>query len=133
MRKPWSAADLVLGGATLLATLCAGANAQTPADSGCEEYIKTPLPAEALTVPAPKTWPDCDSIRSCSGIGRKVDFEAVRKCAWSERLERQADLEPRYTVASPFGGSALLAVLHANGEGVEQDKALAAWNYNLLT
>lgn len=91
----------------------------------CAAYLKTPLPAEASTVPAPKTWPDCDSYKSFSGIGRKVDFEAARRCAWRERLALQADIEPRYTVASLFGGSAMLTVLYANGEGIEQNKALA--------
>lgn len=50
---------------------------------------------------------------------------AARQCAWSERLATQAGLEPRYTVASVFGGSAMLAVLYANGSGVERDIPLA--------
>jgi len=125
MRKPWFAVHLVLVGAALLATLHSGADAQRPANSECEEYLKTPLPAEALAVPAPKAWPACDSLKSYSGIGRKVDFEAARTCAWSERLAQQSDLQPKYTAGSLFGGSAMLTVLYANGEGVEQNKALA--------
>jgi uncharacterized protein YecT (DUF1311 family) len=91
----------------------------------CKEYLKTPLPAEASLVTAPKTWPDCDSYKSYSGIGTKVDYVAARKCAWRERLAIQADMQPKYTVASLYGGSATLAVLYANGEGVPQSKPLA--------
>ncbi len=91
----------------------------------CTDYLKTPLPAEALTVSAPKAWPTCDSMKSYSGIGRKVDFETARKCAWSERLAQQSGLEPRYTEESVFGGSAMLTVLYANGEGVPRNIPLA--------
>jgi uncharacterized protein YecT (DUF1311 family) len=55
----------------------------------------------------------------------KVDYEAARKCAWAERLAVQADMQPKYSVASLFGGSAMLTVLYANGEGVEQDIPLS--------
>lgn len=95
------------------------------AQDSCEVYLKTPLPAEAPNIPAPKTWPGCDSIRSYSGIGRKVDFQAARQCAWRERLAQQAQIEPRFTPESLYGGSAILTVLYANGDGVEQNKPLA--------
>lgn len=92
----------------------------------CVEPLKTPLPAEAAAIAAPTAWPGCDSYKSYSGIGRKVDYEAARQCAWRERLAQQAGLEPRYTVlASIFGGSAMLTVLYANGEGVERNIPLA--------
>lgn len=91
----------------------------------CTGYLKTPLPPEAITMPVPRTWPDCASIRSYSGIGRKVDYAAARECAWRERSAQLVDLEPRYTAESLFGGSAMLTVLYANGEGVEQSKPLA--------
>jgi len=91
----------------------------------CTGYLNTPLPPEALTMPAPKAWPDCASIRSYSGIGRKVDYVAARQCAWRERLAQQAGLEPRYTAESVFGGSAMLTVLYANGDGVDQNKPIA--------
>jgi len=91
----------------------------------CTQYLKTALPAEALAVPASKTWPDCESIRSYNGLGRKVDYDAARRCAWRERSALLADLEPRYTAESLFGGSAMLTVLYANGDGVEQNKPLA--------
>jgi len=91
----------------------------------CKEYLKTPLPAEAAEAEQPKVWPDCRSYRFYSGIGTKVDYTAARKCAWSERLALQAGIEPRYTVASVFGGPAMLTVLYANGEGVEKNIPLA--------
>lgn len=92
----------------------------------CAEYLKLPLPAEAESIPTPKQWPSCASYKLYSGIGTKVDFGAPRKCAWSERLAAQSGLEPRYTVQSIFGGSAMLTVLYANGEGVEKNLPLAS-------
>jgi uncharacterized protein YecT (DUF1311 family) len=100
-------------------------SAQDPSIEECKQHLQTPLPAEASQIPAPKTWPDCNSYKLYSGIGTKVDYAASRKCAWSERLAQLADLEPRYTIASLFGGSAMLSVLYANGEGVDQNKSLA--------
>jgi len=100
-------------------------SAQDPSIEECKQHLQTPLPAEASQIPTPKTWPDCNSYKLYSGIGTKVDYAAARKCAWSERLAQQADLEPRYTIASVFGGSAMLAVLYANGEGVPKDLDLA--------
>lgn len=119
---------LAVAGAAMLAAYAAApaARAQNArAADPCDQYLKTPLPAEAAAVPAPKAWPDCASYKSYSGIGRKVDYAAARRCAWAERLAQQANLEPKYTVAALYGGSAMLAVLYANGEGVEQNKPLA--------
>jgi len=101
----------------------AGTN-DNPSDE-CKQYLQTPLPTEAAQVATPKQWPDCNSYKLYSGIGTKVDYAAARKCAWSERLAQQANLGPEYTTSSLFGGSAMLTVLYANGEGVEQNKALA--------
>ena len=91
----------------------------------CRDYLKTPIPSEASEVAQPKVWPVCNSHKLYSGIGTKVDYTAARKCAWSERLASQADIEPRYTVASVFGGAAMLTVLYANGEGVGKNFPLA--------
>ncbi len=91
----------------------------------CAQYLQTPLPAEAANVPAPKSWPRCDSYRSYAGLGRQVDFAAARQCAWAERLAQKAEIEPHYTVASLFGGSAMLSVLYANGQGVPRNLPLA--------
>lgn len=96
-----------------------------PAENGCDAYLKTPLPAEALSVPVQNAWPACDSIHAYSGIGRTVDYTAARQCAWRERKAQEKNLEPRFTPESLFGGAAMLAVLYANGDGVEQNKPLA--------
>ena len=91
----------------------------------CAQYRNTALPQEAIAIPAPKQFPECKSYRLYPGIGTKVDFAAARTCAWSERLATQAGLEPRYSIASVFGGSAMLTQLYANGEGVTKDLPLA--------
>lgn len=114
---------LVLYGATSIEAQLDGADAATQAK--CAEYMKTPLPAEAGAVPAPKVWPECDSVKLYSGIGTKVDYEAARRCAWSERLAIESGLEPRYSTASVFGGSAMLSVLYANGQSVRRNIPLA--------
>jgi uncharacterized protein YecT (DUF1311 family) len=91
----------------------------------CAKYLETPLPTEASLTAAPKTWPKCDSTKLYSGIGIEVDYTAARQCAWTERLAIQAGIQPRFTTASVFGGSAMLTVLYANGEGVERNIPLA--------
>ncbi len=83
------------------------------------------MPAESANISVPAKWPQCDSYKLYSGIDTKMDYTAARKCAWSERLAQLTGHEPRYTVASVFGGSAMLAVLYANGEGIQRDLKLA--------
>jgi uncharacterized protein YecT (DUF1311 family) len=100
-------------------------NSDTTTQNKCRGYLKTPLPSEADAVEQPKVWPACDSHKFYSGIGNKIDYAAARKCAWSERLASQADIEPRFTTAGVFGGAAMLAVLYANGESVERNLPLA--------
>lgn len=114
---------LILAYALPLAAQLDDADAAT--QSKCKQYSATPLPPETALVSLPKAWPDCNSYKLYSGIGTKVDYVAARRCAWSERLAQQADLEPRYTVASVFGGSAVLTELYTNGEGVQKDLPLA--------
>jgi uncharacterized protein YecT (DUF1311 family) len=114
---------LALASANNLPAQLADASADTQAK--CAQYLKTPLPREAPTVAQPKKWPDCNSYKLYSGIGAKVDYVAARKCAWSERLAVRNGIEPRYSDASVFGGSAMLAVLYANGEAVERNIPLA--------
>jgi uncharacterized protein YecT (DUF1311 family) len=114
---------LILAGTPLLAAQLADADAAT--QEQCSQYLKTPLPPEAAQVPQPKAWPACTSYHLYSGISTSVDYAAARRCAWSERLAQRAELEPRFTEASVFGGSAMLTVLYANGEGVEKNMPLA--------
>jgi uncharacterized protein YecT (DUF1311 family) len=99
--------------------------AGTATQNKCKEYSKTPLPNEAASVSSPKIWPNCNSYKLYNGIGTKIDSTAARKCAWSERLAQQKGIEPRYTTASVFGGSAMLTVIYANGQGVKQNYPLA--------
>ena len=113
-----------------LPSLARQANDNTTSEE-CKRYLQTPLPAEASRVPSPKQWPGCKSYKLYSGIGAKVDYNAARNCAWSERLAQQASIEPvdtstySDTIANIYGGSGMLAILYSNGEGVERNKALA--------
>lgn len=92
----------------------------------CAEAVKTPLPAEATQVAVPKKWPECISYKIYSGIGVEKDYAAARKCAWQERLAAQTHrLDPPDGLTDFFGGSAMLAVLYANGEGVKRNIPLA--------
>jgi hypothetical protein len=122
MRKPWLAlAVLTICTARLFAQL----GDDPEMKSACAKYEDTPLPAEAVAVAAPKRWPYCDSYKYYAGTHVKQDFEAARKCAWSERLASKAGLEPLYLFGRAFGGSAMLTLLYSNGEGVEKDIPLA--------
>lgn len=124
MKRPLIVASVLLAFALPLWSQLENADQAT--QSKCREYLKTPLPPEATSLPVPKKWPDCVSYKSYSGIGQKVDFDAARTCAWQERLAQKADLEPRDLEDSIFGGSAMLTVLYANGEGVTKNIPLAA-------
>jgi uncharacterized protein YecT (DUF1311 family) len=93
--------------------------------SACAKYAETPLPAEALAVPMPKRWPNCNSYKFYSGNHVQQDFAAARQCAWVERLASQQGLEPLYLFGRAFGGSAMLTMLYSNGEGVEKNIPLA--------
>lgn len=119
MRKSWLAFAILLAWHTPLFAQLEDADPATKAK--CAQYLLTPLPAEAASIPTPEQWPACESYKLYSGIVTNIDFEAARKCAWSERLATQKELEPRSGVSRVFGGSAMLTVLYANGEGVSRD------------
>ncbi len=123
MQKNLFAALLFFAWATFFPGHARAAVAQS--ESRCETYLQTPLPAEASQVPAPQAWPDCNSYKLEAGLSVKADYAAARQCAWVERLAIKADLEPKYTVAGILGGAAMLSVLYANGEGVQQNIPLA--------
>jgi uncharacterized protein YecT (DUF1311 family) len=93
-----------------------------PDKAVCKEAAKTPLPAEAALIAQPKKWPQCISYILYSD----KDYSAARRCAWEERLAFQThNLDPQNWLSLDFGGSAVLAVLYANGEGVERNIPLA--------
>jgi uncharacterized protein YecT (DUF1311 family) len=123
MKRAFFLTLLLLGSTIHLQAQLADASAATQAK--CAQYLQTPLPPEATNVAPPKTWLDCNSYKLYSGIGTKIDYTAARECAWSERLATLNGFEPRYENASVFGGSAMLTVLYANGEGVEKNLPLA--------
>lgn len=93
----------------------------------CEKWESVSLPTEASAILEPKSFPRCDSYRLYSGIGTKRDFQAARKCAWSERLATKASLQQNYTdsISWAIGGSIILSELYANGEGVPRNIPLA--------
>ncbi len=120
MKKKLIAAMVVCVWTTPLLSQTRDTEAQIKAK--CDKYLRTPLPAEASLITAPKTWPDCNSYKLYSGIGTNVDYVAARKCAWAERLAIQTDIQPKSAnVASVLGGSAMLSMIYANGEGVERN------------
>jgi uncharacterized protein YecT (DUF1311 family) len=123
MRKHWLAlALLTICAARLFAQLD---DIDPEMKSKCAKYEHTPLPDEALAVPTPKRWPYCNSYKFYAGTHTKADYEAARKCAWSERLASQQGLEPVYLFGRAFGGSAMLTLLYSNGDGVEKNIPLA--------
>jgi uncharacterized protein YecT (DUF1311 family) len=99
----------------------------TQKDTLCEQSKSVPLPAEASSIPKPKTFPTCDSYKLYAGIGGKVDYVAARKCAWSERLAMEAGLRQGFSDPIPWviGGSVILSQLYANGKGVPRNLPLA--------
>ena len=100
-------------------------NADPETQARCKRAMSVHLPSEAAEIAMPSKWPECNSYKLYSGLGTTVDIVAARRCAWKERLAQEAGIEPRFTVASVFGGSAMLSVLYANGQGVQRDQALA--------
>ena len=115
----------VLGLASLCTCPSYGQSNSSAEDEMCSRYADVPLPAEAVVSSTPNKWPACESYKIYSGIGTAVDYAAARKCAWVERATTEAKLEPEDMINEVLGGSAMLAVLYANGEGVEQNKLLA--------
>lgn len=111
-------------------TIVVGAGGQsttTGLGADCSAYESVPLPAEAESVPVPKTAPACASYRSYRGIGRPVNYAEARACAWKERAAQGANLgqNQKEPVAWVVGGSLILADMYFNGAGVKRDVRLA--------
>jgi len=116
----------VLAGCThASAAVAQSATDELPAQ--CSAYVSVPIPAEAESVPTPKTAPDCASYRSYRGIGRPVNYPVARACAWRERLAQEAQLgqNQKEPDAWVVGGSLILADIYFNGAGVKRNIPLA--------
>lgn len=91
-----------------------------PHEAACRQWAKTPIPKQDIgSAPA-----DCDAQdlyygRDGKGDGR--DFAAARHCAYRQR-GTGAQVESQSEV---FGGSGVLMMLYANGQGVKRNPALA--------
>ncbi len=89
-------------------------------DAVCRQWAKTPIPKQDVgSAPA-----DCDAEvlyygRDGKGTGR--DLVAARHCAYRQR-GTGAQVESQSEV---FGGSGILMMLYANGEGVKRNIPLA--------
>ncbi len=90
MRKRWLAALI----APMCALLLSAQQNDAKVAVTCEQYLQTPLPAEAQSVAAPKLWPDCDSYKSYSGIGRKIDYAAARRSPGPNDSRNKKRLSP---------------------------------------
>ncbi len=82
----------------------------------CDPVLAKPFTAPALDL---RLKPDCDSTASYFGIGRPLDYEAARRCAYVERAN------PRPSIGDMFYGPGVLSMIYANGQGVAPDFALA--------
>lgn len=67
-----------------------------------------------------------DELKKCSssdfyyGVKTNVNFDKALECAYHERAQNDE------RVANPLGGSAMLSMLYANGQGVERNLDLAS-------
>ncbi len=101
-------------------TMPAFADDDAPYDAACRQWTKTPIPKQDIG----KAPADCDAEalyygRDGKGAGR--DLVAARHCAYRQRgtgaaIESQSEM---------FGGSGILMMLYANGQGVQRNPALA--------
>lgn len=118
---------VILFGYCGIATGAAGQSTTSGLAADCSAYKSVPLPAEAESVPIPKTPPSCASYRSYRGIGRPVNYAEARACAWKERAAEGANLRQNQQepIAWVVGGSLILADIYFNGAGVKRDVPLA--------
>lgn len=122
-----SLAAKFLVGCSAPATLALGQATTPRPPTDCSAYASVPLPAEAESIPVPKTAPACASYRSYRGIGRPVNYADARACAWKERAAEGANLgqNQEEPVAWVVGGSLILADIYFNGAGVKRNVPLA--------
>jgi uncharacterized protein YecT (DUF1311 family) len=91
-----------------------------PHEAECRKWTDVPIPQEDIgTAPA-----DCDAQALYYGIdgqGRGQDFVAARHCAYGSPSDGDSLLHDGLM----FGGSGVLMMLYANGQGVERNIPLA--------
>jgi uncharacterized protein YecT (DUF1311 family) len=119
--------------ALLLLSTAAGAqltSAVSQVQSACAAVAATPLPAGIAGLSPPKSYPTCDSY---SLYDDKKDYASARACAIQERVALLARIPGSPSApansdeeSTPAGGLVVLAELYANGQGVQQNPALAA-------
>lgn len=121
---------LVMCAAPLLAQL---EDATSDTQEKCQQYLQTPLPADAPQVPAPAKFPECSSLSLYYGNWETVpNFKAAADCAWKERAyilsdkgKPPTDPNTPYSMDQIEGGSLTLAMIYANGIGVKRNIAVA--------
>ncbi|MBL8261921.1 MAG: DUF1311 domain-containing protein [Xanthomonadaceae bacterium] len=106
--------------ALLFAALPASAADEWPHDAACREWAKIAIPKQDIgSAPA-----DCSAqvlYYGRDGKGEGRDYVAARHCAYRQPREGDALLES----GDMFGGSGVLMMLYANGQGVKRNPALA--------
>jgi uncharacterized protein YecT (DUF1311 family) len=92
-------------------------DASLPTRAICAARKKGPIPeGDELTSAHSERLAGCDASKLYYGIGEKVDFIAARQCAYAERANGNQEV---------FGGSAILMMLYANGDGVPRNFRVA--------
>jgi formylmethanofuran dehydrogenase subunit E/uncharacterized protein YecT (DUF1311 family) len=86
----------------------------------CDQYEKLQVPAPDLpTAEEGKALASCNAEELYFGFGHPADPETARKCAYMEREKYKDTREPI------FGGSGLLTMIYANGNGAARNLDLA--------
>jgi formylmethanofuran dehydrogenase subunit E/uncharacterized protein YecT (DUF1311 family) len=86
----------------------------------CDQYEKVEVPTSDLpTAEEGKGLASCNTAELYFGFGHPADPEKARKCAY---LEREKNKDAKQPV---FGGSGLLTMIYANGNGAARNLDLA--------
>lgn len=97
----------------------------TPAyETECRQWAKVAVPKQDAGTAAA----GCDSRRlyyGQDGEGLKLDYVAARHCAYAERAASGDKHSPFGGSDTAFGGSGMLMMLYANGQGVKRNLPLA--------
>ena len=111
---------LVLGLLLVSLAMPAFAGDEWPYEAECRKWADVPIPRQDVgTAPA-----DCDAqvlYYGVDGKGRGRDYVAARHCAYGSPSDGDSLLDKGLV----FGGSGVLMMLYANGQGVERNIPLA--------